>query len=295
MTTTSLAPLPIQRFVDSNGNALSGGLVFTYAAGTTTKQATYTDSTGGTPNTNPIVLNSRGEAGIWFNPLLSYKVVLSPSTDTDPPTNPIWTVDNVSTYSSLAASNINITASWSGGTSRSVQNAVLNGAYPVRFSGATGIGAADDSTAFINTRNAIYASRVSDPSASGYYTALGWMQIDPGVYLLQSNNVFADPSAFQSFTQGYAIRGASRTATILNWNPSATGYLINNVDDWYGMEISDLTIYGNPQTGQTANFLYSDRVSSPVQGYDVSRVNFKGTWGIMGSSLLGAALMHYIA
>lgn len=105
---------PVQRFVDGNGNALVGGKLFTYAAGTTTKQATYTDSTGLTPNTNPIILNARGECEVWLNPALAYKMVLSPSTDTDPPTNPIWTVDNVNSSSSIP--------NW-GGTSAGSANA----------------------------------------------------------------------------------------------------------------------------------------------------------------------------
>lgn len=95
MTTTQLSPLPIQHFVDNNGNALTGGLLFTYAAGTVTKTPTYTDSTGNTANTNPVILNSRGEANVWLTPGVGYKFVLSPSTDTDPPTNPIWTVDQI--------------------------------------------------------------------------------------------------------------------------------------------------------------------------------------------------------
>ncbi len=99
MTTEILSPLPIQHFVDNNGNALSGGQLFTYSAGTTTKIATYTDAGGGTANANPVVLNSRGEANVWLTPATAYKFVLSPSTDTDPPTNPIWTVDNITQLS----------------------------------------------------------------------------------------------------------------------------------------------------------------------------------------------------
>jgi len=98
-----LTPSPIQRFVDANGNALVGGQLFTYAAGTTTKTDTYTDSTGSTPQTNPIILNARGEpqdtsgasVGIWLAENTPYKFVLAPATDTDPPTNPIWTLDNI--------------------------------------------------------------------------------------------------------------------------------------------------------------------------------------------------------
>jgi len=91
----NLAPLAIQQFFDNNGNPAVGFKLFTYAAGTTTKLATYIDSGGLTPNTNPIVLNFRGEARIWIDPTLSYKFTLAPSTDTDPPGNPIWTVDNI--------------------------------------------------------------------------------------------------------------------------------------------------------------------------------------------------------
>lgn len=90
-----LAPLAKQRFTDGNGNPLSGGKLFTYAAGTTTKQNTYTDSSGTIANANPVILDSRGEAFVWLDQSLSYKLVLSPSTDSDPPTNPVWTIDNV--------------------------------------------------------------------------------------------------------------------------------------------------------------------------------------------------------
>lgn len=96
---------PKLAFFDSNGAPLSGGLLFTYEAGTVdTKQTTYTDATGGTANANPIVLDSRGECDCWLDPTLSYKFTLSPSTDTDPPTNPIWTVDNLSAASGVASS-----------------------------------------------------------------------------------------------------------------------------------------------------------------------------------------------
>jgi hypothetical protein len=85
----SLAPFPIML-----GAAFSGCKLFAYAAGTSTKQDTYTSSTLATPNSNPVVLDSTGYASVWVSPSLAYKFVLAPSTDTDPPTSPIWTVDN---------------------------------------------------------------------------------------------------------------------------------------------------------------------------------------------------------
>lgn len=91
----NLSPLPIQKFFDNNGCPLVGGLLFTYEAGTNNKIATYTDEAGMSVNSNPIVLDYRGECRVWLDPELTYKFVLSPSTDTDPPTNPIWTEDNI--------------------------------------------------------------------------------------------------------------------------------------------------------------------------------------------------------
>jgi len=89
MSTTSLSPTPKLQFFDANGAPLAGGLLYTYAAGTTTPLASYTDSTGVSANTNPIVLDSRGEANVWLG-ADSYKLALYTSVGVL-----IWTVDNI--------------------------------------------------------------------------------------------------------------------------------------------------------------------------------------------------------
>lgn len=83
------------REVDGNNNPLVGGKLFTYQSGTVIKQNTYTDATGVTPNTNPVILDARGEASVWPDVTLTYKYTLAPANDTDPPTNAIWTIDGV--------------------------------------------------------------------------------------------------------------------------------------------------------------------------------------------------------
>jgi hypothetical protein len=90
---TSLCPVPRLQFSDLNGVPLAGGFVYTYAAGTSTPQATYQDSAGATPNTNPIVLDSTGSALIWLA-ALNYKIQL---TDLNGVVQ--WTVDQVSSVS----------------------------------------------------------------------------------------------------------------------------------------------------------------------------------------------------
>lgn len=86
----TLAGFLRQRHFDANANPLAGGKLYTYQAGTTTPQATYTDSSGGTPNANPVVLDSSGYAAVWLDPSLSYKFVLKDSSDVVQ-----WTTDNV--------------------------------------------------------------------------------------------------------------------------------------------------------------------------------------------------------
>jgi hypothetical protein len=82
----SLMPNGKQQYTDANGAPLVGGKVHTYEAGTTTPKATYSDAGGTTPNTNPIILDARGEALIYWDG--SYKVVVKDADD-----NTLYTVD----------------------------------------------------------------------------------------------------------------------------------------------------------------------------------------------------------
>lgn len=83
--------------VDSSGNTLSGAKLFFYIVGTATKKNTFSEETKTTPNSNPVVADSGGRFGdIFMLTDEQYKVVLAPSTDTDPPVSPIDTWDNVS-------------------------------------------------------------------------------------------------------------------------------------------------------------------------------------------------------
>lgn len=72
------------QFFDNNGNPLTGGKLYTYAAGTTTPLTAYTTSAGNVAHTNPIVLDAAGRvpAGgeIWISENTLYKFVLETST-----------------------------------------------------------------------------------------------------------------------------------------------------------------------------------------------------------------------
>lgn len=114
-----LAPVIRPRFFNSNGAPLAGGKLYTYQAGTTTPQATYTDQGGLTPNTNPIILDANGECAYWLDPTLSYKFVLKDASDVVQ-----WTTDQVS------AAGLTGLPQWTATTNYSKGNAVAD------FSGA---------------------------------------------------------------------------------------------------------------------------------------------------------------
>ena len=86
------------QFFDNNGVILSGGKIYSYQAGTTTPAPTYTDSTGGTPHANPIILNSAGRVAtgeIWLPAGANRKFILTTSLDVQ-----IGSFDNVQTIAS---------------------------------------------------------------------------------------------------------------------------------------------------------------------------------------------------
>lgn len=96
--TVTISPQMFPQFFNQNnsGSPAIGYKLFTYIAGTSTKQNTWTDSTQTVLNANPIILDSNGIANVWLDPTLTYKYVLALSTDTDPPSSPLRTVDNIS-------------------------------------------------------------------------------------------------------------------------------------------------------------------------------------------------------
>lgn len=147
---TTLTPTPKQQFLDANGAPLAGGKVYTYAAGTTTPLVTYTDESGTVPNTNPVILDSRGEAAIWLG-VASYKLKLTTAADVE-----IWTVDNIVSASVQALADLSESGgsalvgflqSGTGAVATTVQTK-LRETVSVKDFGAIGDGVTNDSSAF---------------------------------------------------------------------------------------------------------------------------------------------------
>lgn len=150
-----------------NGLPLAGGLLNTYAAGTSTPLATFTDSSGLTPNSNPIQLGSDGwpPSEIWLTTGVAYKFVLTDSLGLNPKT-----FDNIiagdpsaagSLATALAASSgsslVGFIQAGTGAVARTVQTELRTTFRPEQF-GAVGDNVTDDLAAFNATVAAIPAA-----------------------------------------------------------------------------------------------------------------------------------------
>lgn len=80
----SISPTPKQQFFNG-GETLSGGKLYTYLSGTTTPYPTYTTAAGDVEHTNPIILDSRGEASIYLDQTVQYRYDLYDAND-----EPVW-------------------------------------------------------------------------------------------------------------------------------------------------------------------------------------------------------------
>jgi hypothetical protein len=184
MPTVAITPQPKLQFFDAAGNPLSGGKLYTYAAGTTTPLASYTDSTGNVANTNPVILDSRGEASVWLG-ASQYKLALYTSADVL-----VWTVDNVSgsvSLAQLAASNgssfVNFLQAGTGATSRTVQSKLRDVVSVLDF-GADPTGATSSTTAF--------ASAVSASAGKALYVPAGSYSVADEFTLAAGTTIYGD-------------------------------------------------------------------------------------------------------
>ena len=116
------------QFFDNSGNPLTGGKIYTYAAGTTTPLATYTTSAGNVTHANPVVLDAAGRVAgsgeIWLQNL-RYKFILNTSNDV-----------LIDTYDDIAGANAAIAQNYTGNGSTvayavtgNVLDVYINGVY----------------------------------------------------------------------------------------------------------------------------------------------------------------------
>ena len=101
----SPSPFVVPQYFDNSGHACAGCKLASFAAGTSTPLATYSDPSGVFPNSNPVILDSAGRARIYLTGA-AYKLVLSTAAGTQ-----IWSVDQVASSNNGLLSSNNV---WTG-------------------------------------------------------------------------------------------------------------------------------------------------------------------------------------
>lgn len=253
---TILSPAPKLQFFTEGGIPLAGGKLYSYAAGTTTPLATYTTSTGIQNNTNPIILDSRGEAAVWLG-AASYKLKLTDSTDVE-----IWTVDNITTQdamnaltafeASLASTQGSSLVGYvpaSGPPGRTVQ-AKLRDVVSVKDFGAVGDGTTNDTTAL---QAAIaYCESATQYGGRALYIPGGRYLITGALTLGKEFITIFGDGAWES--QIYAVglsTGALATANIEYLRPFLHDFGIVNTGTGKGIDFSN--IFGQVYLGELKN------------------------------------------
>lgn len=254
------------QFFDNNGDPLSGGKVFTYAAGTTTPQATFTTNAGNVAHANPIVLDSAGRVPsggeIWLTDSVSYKFLITNSTGTT-----IGTYDNLTgngngllplLSASSGSSLVGFLQSGTSATARTVQDK-LRETVSVKDFGAVGDGVANDTVAIQNAINSVLSTVCS-----------GVVVFPPGKYKITNVNAIGNVSAYY---KNLELRGDG--ATLLYTLPG--GSFPTNYGSFFFRYIDGLTITGFEIDANRANIPSSDStINHGVTIYSCRNVNVSG-------------------
>jgi len=214
------------QFFDNNGVILSGGKLYTYAAGTTTPLAAYTSSSGSTAHTNPIILDSAGRVPggeIWITAGVPYKFAIYTALNVllgtyDNLTSGLaggvsltssgyTTATDVQTAfdnlgSTAGTSKVGFIATGTGAVSRSAQ-AKLRDMVSVEDFGAVGDGVTNDTVAI---QAALNSGAASVQLTGKTYVVNGTLTIPPGVTLI-GNSVASEyfPAGPGSTTVGSCL------------------------------------------------------------------------------------------
>jgi hypothetical protein len=191
------------QFFTNDGTPLAGGKIYTYAAGTTTPQSTYTSRSGLTLNANPIILDSAGRTPeqIWATQSLLYKYVVATADDVvirtwdnisgngadyDLSVDLANTTDNAKGDALIGFKQANASGFLPSAVSRTV-NAKLQEYVSVKDFGAVGDGVVDDTAAIqsaINYANSTALAAVGTVSVlfpAGSYKTTSGLTVDRNI------------------------------------------------------------------------------------------------------------------
>jgi hypothetical protein len=237
------------QFFDDNGVPLAGGLIYSYAAGTTTAAPTYTSATGLTANSNPIVLNAAGrvEEEIWLEAGDLYKFILEDANEVQIGSwDNIPGISNANTLAAQLANQSDITLGdaligfkqtyalgiMPGAVGKTLNNKMQD-LVSVKDFGAKGDGTTDDTSAIQAAIN------LACTYGGNVYLPAGTYKISAAL-VFTMNSVTVDPIKRPSMSgDGMGATSIYQTANangieIIGYDPQPAGYGL----------FQDFTLYG---------------------------------------------------
>jgi hypothetical protein len=197
-----------QQFFDNNGDPLTGGKLYSYEAGTTTPQVTYTTVAGNVPHSNPIILDAAGRVPsgeIWVTAGQNYKFVLKTSTEVT-----LATWDNITgingTGIATNALYVQYDPAGAGAVATNVQTK-LRESVSVKDFGAVGDGVVDDTAAF-----------------AAALLESGSVYIPNGTYIISELKLETGYELHGQSKTGVIIKGKADTVKIIKTNDAPTDY-----------------------------------------------------------------------
>lgn len=294
---TQLLPNGKQQFININGKPLVGGKVFTYEVGTNTPKATYQDFGETILNTNPIILDARGQAGIYGTG--NYRQVLRDSLD-----NLIWdqVVPDIQTViDQLKADLANASDPAKGGAMIGFRGITVSRALDsfisVDWYDSVSDGVADDTAAIRAAIAAAVSRGIQDVYLGKSHMISESITIPAGIVLRgQGRNCRIIPSPTGTFIGGWmffinSTDGSTPTINFPNllsggirdmvfYNATATanrrgvkGFGSSEIDDLKGFNMSQMV--GRPTGFYSDNFRVRAIYCEPVIGTDY-QVDIRG-------------------
>lgn len=254
------------QFFDNNGDILSGGKIYTYAAGTTTPLTTYTSRTGLTANTNPIVLDAYGRTPeqVWSTEGLLYKYVVALSNDVV-----VRTWDNIGgsvvasdLAASLAASSgsslVGFLSAGTGAVATTVQTK-LRESVSVKDFGAVGDGITDDSVAIQLAATAATGKTLYFPSGTYIGTNIS---LPANIFVTGNATLKLKVQASLTFQPFFRLTGANVKFDVLIFDGNKALQPANGFSDSWDT--------GANGTGKSnRSMIYGDNYNT---GYSISNI-----------------------
>lgn len=242
----SPSPFVVPQYFDNSGHPCAGCKLASFAAGTSTPLATFSDPSGVFPNSQPVILDSAGRARIYLTGA-SYKLVLSTAAGTQ-----IWSVDQV------ASSNNGLLASNNVWTGTNTWQATSNFNAPVNF----GVGLTSLGPNVLNGGGTIAGTWSGSPNLSGTWTFGGQVN---AVNIVYSGQLFSThATGLPPFVVTSTTQVANLNASLLEgctWeSPCAIGGTTPNTAHFTSVVMTGVMTLGGSNVSTikgTASSLYT--------------------------------------